>query len=197
MSCDVLTSDRLERLLAGDLPAPDREALSAHLASPCEGCLERLGSVEGEQVLAALARPVASLTAEEADRMFERALPPAPASAPASEPEAQGWVERLWNWLSDRPLAPALVVAALVLLVALPLLRSAPGGYLGTKAGPGGSVSLELLAFRARPSTMHNLRVLAVASPELKPQGAGWWSLEQVRRSCPRCGVQQLAVQAP
>ncbi len=78
MSCQVLTAERLEALLAGQLEEDVMPTLRAHLAEPCEACLERLESAEGERIVRALAGPAARLSPEEADRMFAAAVPRRP-----------------------------------------------------------------------------------------------------------------------
>ncbi|HEY3447342.1 MAG TPA: hypothetical protein VGK67_13305 [Myxococcales bacterium] len=147
MSCSILTAARLEALLAGKLAQADRAAVAEHLKSPCEACLDALGSVDGERILAALAGEKADLTASEADQMFEAAVPirrgglmlPANKRVEAQQPSF--W-EKVIGWLGGATWRPALGVAAL-LLVAVPVLllgqRTGPagaGGYDGIKGGP-------------------------------------------------------------
>lgn len=138
MSCSILTPERLEALLAGTLAGSDRAAVAEHLGSPCEACVDALASVDGEKILAALSGRKAELSAAEADRMFDAAVP-GPKAVAAKEPAAGLW-ERLVEWLGGSAWRPALGVAAL-LLVAVPvvLLSRAPvgGGYDGVKSGPG------------------------------------------------------------
>jgi len=140
MSCSILTPVRLEALLAGKLGANDRAALELHFQSPCETCLDRLGSVEGERILAALAGPGADLSAAEADQLFDRAVPaPNPAARAGAKP---GFIEKLVEWLGGATWRPAIGLAAL-LLVVVPVALLSPeghaprGGYDGIKGGPG------------------------------------------------------------
>ncbi|MGC4118332.1 MAG: hypothetical protein QM765_28015 [Myxococcales bacterium] len=142
MSCSVLTSERLEAMLAGTLAEADRAAVAEHLKSPCEACLDRLGSVDGERILAALAGPKANLSASEADRVFAAALPEAQRVATPRTEVPQSFWERVIEWLGGSTWRPALGVAAL-LLVALPVVllghrpgQESQGGYDGLKGPP-------------------------------------------------------------
>ncbi|MBI5545909.1 MAG: hypothetical protein HY901_18625 [Deltaproteobacteria bacterium] len=135
--CSIFTAERLELLLAGrSLPEAERAALCEHLAAPCEACLDTLGSIEGERILAALAGPQAELSVSEADRVFAAALP-APESRPvvgeaaASSASPSLW-ERFVEWLGGASWRPALGVALL-------LVNAAPALWLGMHGPPGSS----------------------------------------------------------
>ena len=139
MSCSILTTERIEALLAGQLSGPERAAVAEHLRSRCASCLEALGSVEGERILAALCGPSADLSAAEASRVFEAATPRA-GGTPQRE-EQPGFLERVIAWLGGATWRPALGIAVLLLVAAPAILMSQPegpssaGGYDGIKAG--------------------------------------------------------------
>jgi hypothetical protein len=142
MSCAILTSERIEALLAGRLADPDRAALKEHLASPCESCLDALAGVEGERILAALAGKGVELTPAEADQVFAAALP-APAPARTAEPETTSIWERIAQWMGGSAWRPALSIAV-ILLVAAPTVwlglrpGSNAGRWDGIKGAPAG-----------------------------------------------------------
>ena len=54
MGCPVLNEDRIDLILRGTLPGPDRAQLIAHLAEPCEQCLNTLSGPAGDELLGPL-----------------------------------------------------------------------------------------------------------------------------------------------
>jgi phage FluMu protein Com len=64
MSCSDAT--QLQRLAAGDLPDPEREAVLVHLES-CTDCVRRLGLLPEQDPLAGLMRQAGSLKGDTAD----------------------------------------------------------------------------------------------------------------------------------
>jgi len=161
MSCERMTQERLRQELRGALPESERRLVRAHLAQPCEACLDLLASTDGDALIAALAGPEAELSREESERMFEAAAPRASVDAArpmrASRTAAQkGRVIPLRRraWLG---IGSAVAVAASIALV---VVRSEPRGLKGN-----GSLSppeLILLAGVATP-TPHVVRALGAA----------------------------------
>lgn len=74
MACEVLTPERLSRAQSRQLSAEEKALLAAHLAAPCEGCLEVLAGAQGVRLLEALAGPAAQLTKAEQSEMFAAAF---------------------------------------------------------------------------------------------------------------------------
>lgn len=70
MSCEILSAERLERVLSRTAGADELALLRAHLDTDCDACVERLADVDGEALLAAFAgAPINEL---EAQAMFAR-----------------------------------------------------------------------------------------------------------------------------
>jgi hypothetical protein len=120
LTCEILSGERFERVLAHRATAEDIELLRAHLETACEACLERLAEVEDERLLLALGGP--ALSAAEADEMFA-----------AVAPRSRSW---------SRPLALA---ASLLLAATTGALFLVRDPELRDKGGP----ALELSAFAA------------------------------------------------
>ncbi|MBN2497192.1 MAG: zf-HC2 domain-containing protein [Deltaproteobacteria bacterium] len=146
-NCPIQSRERLEALLAGRLPEDERRALQAHLAEPCERCLELFESLDEAELLDLHAPPEAALSAQEADRIFAAACP-----APAP-----GWRERLRALLRWPVLAPAAAALAVGIAALIFLLQPAPRspesapGYTGVKSAGAEIVeSLDLIGLVGR-----------------------------------------------
>jgi hypothetical protein len=126
MTCSVLTQERVDQLLGRTLEEPARVELQKHFEQPCEACLDRLASVDGEALLLALAGPQAELTVAEKNRVFARASAHAPVAA--SPP----WLERLRGFFAP-PRLLAFAGVAIALAVAVPLLRPTVRPWDGSK----------------------------------------------------------------
>lgn len=114
---DRISRLELGRYAAGELEGAERERLEARLREDADAA-ETLREIEAAR---AQVRPldVASLRSRAAQLVEE----PQPLPAPANTP--------LWQWLS-----PLVALAALFLLVAIPLSRPvAPDGYIGVRGG--------------------------------------------------------------
>jgi anti-sigma factor RsiW len=139
MTCSVLTSERLEACLKGTLPEAEKALVRAHLADPCDACLERLGEIDSTALLMALAGPKSALTASEADRMFA-------ATRPAPEP----LMRRIAGWLFRSPGGRAGLAFAMLLLILAPIviLRPTTARWTGEKGGGARIEHVDLVPFR-------------------------------------------------
>lgn len=85
IGCQRLEPPRLAALLTGTLDAAARRDLADHLeAGACEACLQRIEDLDSDHLLAALAGPVAQLSAAESDALFAAVVAAVPASAAVS-----------------------------------------------------------------------------------------------------------------
>ena len=144
MSCNVLTSDRLDRLLHRTLDEASRAVLRTHFETPCEACLDRLASVDGEAILLALAGAAAELSPAEKDRIFAQAFAAAPV---APRP---GFLDSVRAFFASPPGFALAAVAAM--LIAVPFfLRPAPRAWDGMKGSGSAAQQIQLHAFAAAP----------------------------------------------
>ncbi len=140
MSCVLAVPGRVEALLAGALGPEDTAAIRAHLAEPCEVCLERLELVEGSQIVRALAGVSARLEAAEADLMFDSI------QASLEVPPVVAITSRLTpRWKIVAGFVPVALAASLAIF----FVRGPPASterFKGEVATP----SADLWAYRAR-----------------------------------------------
>lgn len=128
MSCEILSAERLERVLSRSAGADELAMVRAHLDTDCDACVERLAEVDGDALLSAFAG--APLNVLEAEAMYAR----------ATRRPAQAWLS------APRGL---LALAASVLLIAVGAMFLREKNALRDK-GAGGAPSIALSAFAGK-----------------------------------------------
>ena len=148
-TCPVSTPQRLRALLSGELSVDETASLRTHLGDPCEDCLVLFEQLDDGELALLFNAQDAALTSDEADAMFEAAVP---ATAAATQPDGPGVWERLVSWMSPpRLLATGAIGAAAVLALAVGLGEGGSSTWTGVK-GDNSTVELTLIGAGAAGS---------------------------------------------